>query len=63
MEPFLAPSGPFLTNISMVDTSGLLLSLSIDNTCQYSPSNTGTMMHKNSKLVYSQTSMENSPND
>ena len=63
MGPFLAPSDPFLTNVSMVDTSGLLLRLSIDYIYQYSPSNAATMMHKNSKLVYSQTSIENSPND
>ena len=63
MGPFLATSDPFSTSISKVDTSGLLLCLSIDYICQYSPSNAASMMHKNSKLVYNQTSIENSPND
>ena len=63
MGPFLATAELFLTSISKMDTYGLLLCLSIDYICQYSPSNAASMMHKNSKLVFSQTSIENSPTD
>ena len=63
MGPLLAPWDPFLTKISMVDTYGPLSFLSLDFICNYPPSNTATVMHKNSKLVYDQTSIENSPND
>ena len=63
MGLFLAPSDLFLTSISIVDTSRLSLSLSTNNIFKYSPSNTATVVNRNLKLVYSQSLIENSPND